>query len=288
MRKLKKILVSLTLASALMVSSVPAFAEETETDIAVVDPVPSEDSVETDAAQTSATEVEAASNISSSDCQTLATYAQESIAMITSMSDAQMEEIINPSTLLSVPQKSVVKSVTSWLEQRDRLGAFEQVKKHTISVSNDSITIVTICDFANQEGMVTTTLDRDSLEMDSMSFAANTSSLGQAMKEAGLNTIMGLGVVFLVLWFLAFLIGQLKHLSRLESPEKKETPAPAAPAPVMAAPAMPEADLMADQELVAVITAAIAAAEGTTTEGFVVRTIRKSRRSSASHLNRYE
>ena len=55
------------------------------------------------------------------------------------------------------------------------------------------------------------------------------------------------------------------------SPVAGSAPAPA-PAPV-AAPVVEEpAD---DTELIAVIAAAIAAAEGTTTDGFVVRSIRK-------------
>ena len=57
--------------------------------------------------------------------------------------------------------------------------------------------------------------------------------------------------------------------------EKKET-APA-PIPVPAVP-VPETVQDADEELVAVIAAAIAAAEGTTTDGFVVRSIRKIKR----------
>lgn len=45
-----------------------------------------------------------------------------------------------------------------------------------------------------------------------------------------------------------------------------------------AAPAQAEENLADDGELVAVIAAAIAAAEGTTTDGFVVRSIRKVKR----------
>ena len=43
----------------------------------------------------------------------------------------------------------------------------------------------------------------------------------------------------------------------------------------MAAPAQAEENLADDGELVAVIAAAIAAAEGTTTDGFVVRSIKR-------------
>ena len=63
------------------------------------------------------------------------------------------------------------------------------------------------------------------------------------------------------------------------APAPKAAPAPAAapkaaPAPAVAA-AVEEAEEMDDTELVAVIAAAIAAAEGTTTDGFVVRSIKR-------------
>ena len=55
--------------------------------------------------------------------------------------------------------------------------------------------------------------------------------------------------------------------------KKEEAAAPApAPVPVAAAPVQEETD---NSELIAVIAAAIAASEGTTTDGFVVRSIRK-------------
>ena len=92
---------------------------------------------------------------------------------------------------------------------------------------------------------------------------------------------MGLGIVFLMLIFLSFLISQFKHISKLT--EKKDSK-PAAPAALAPAPAPavveeePEEELADDGELVAVIAAAIAAYEGSTsTDGFVVRSIKRSK-----------
>lgn len=97
-----------------------------------------------------------------------------------------------------------------------------------------------------------------------------------------MNTLMGIGIVFLVLLFLSFLIGQFKHIGKLEESMAKKDAAPAAktaavPAAPVAAPA-PAEETVDDGELIAVIAAAIAAAEGTTTDGFVVRSIKKSNR----------
>ena len=62
------------------------------------------------------------------------------------------------------------------------------------------------------------------------------------------------------------------HFSGIIAEEKKETPVQAAPAPAVSAPQAAGTD---DGELAAVIAAAIAASEGTSTDGFVVRSIKR-------------
>ena len=95
--------------------------------------------------------------------------------------------------------------------------------------------------------------------------------MADTLKRAGMNTVMGIGIVFIMLVFLSFVIYLFKFIPNPEN-KKKAAPAPA-PAPVpVAAPVEEVAD---DTELIAVIAAAIAASEGTSTDGFVVRSIRK-------------
>ena len=65
--------------------------------------------------------------------------------------------------------------------------------------------------------------------------------------------------------FIALIGNKPKKAEAKSEPEKKEAAVAAAPA----------TDLTDDTELVAVISAAIAASEGTTTEGFVVRSINR-------------
>ncbi len=110
-----------------------------------------------------------------------------------------------------------------------------------------------------------------------LSFAACDGDLGKKLGNAGLNTLMGMGVVFLVLILISFVISAFGLINKAE--ERKKANVPAAPAPVPAAPAVsaaePEEDLTDDLELAAVIAAAIAASENTSPDGLVVRSIRK-------------
>ncbi len=98
-------------------------------------------------------------------------------------------------------------------------------------------------------------------------------SMAENMKRAGMNTLMGIGIVFCMLIFLSFIISLFRLIPDPEKKKQASAPAPV-PAPAASAPAVVEAP-KDDTELIAVITAAIAAAEGTSPDGFVVRSIRK-------------
>ena len=105
-------------------------------------------------------------------------------------------------------------------------------------------------------------------------------STGEILEKAGLNTVIGMGTVFVILIFISFVIALLpKFTAMIENAGKKKEAAPApkaAPAPVAAAPAAAAEELVDDLELVAVISAAIAAYTGTSSDGFVVRSIKRS------------
>ena len=101
-------------------------------------------------------------------------------------------------------------------------------------------------------------------------------TFGQKMAEAGMNTLVGIFVVFAVLVLLTLVISAFKYVGNIgKKSEKAAAPAKAA-APVKAAPAAPAAPAAQDDsQLIAVIAAAIAASEGTSTDAFVVRSIRR-------------
>lgn len=105
-------------------------------------------------------------------------------------------------------------------------------------------------------------------------------TLGSKMAKAGVNTVTGILVVFVILILLSLIISCFKFLNRAQevAPEKKDAKASQAKpaAPVKAAPAAEEEiSLAGNEELVAVIAAAIAAAEDKPPEGYVVRSIRR-------------
>ncbi len=97
---------------------------------------------------------------------------------------------------------------------------------------------------------------------------------GEKLAKAGMNTLMGMGIVFLVLIFISILISCFKYINAFENKNKVAAPAPAAPAPAPV-PVAEEENLAEDLELAAVITAAIAAFDNTSADGLVVRSIKR-------------
>ena len=96
------------------------------------------------------------------------------------------------------------------------------------------------------------------------------------MQTAVSNTIMGVSIVFFVLVSLSFLIYLFRFIPILEEKlTKKKTVEPVKQEVPVEAPVEEEKELVDDLELVAVITAAIAASEGKDPGQYIVRSIRK-------------
>lgn len=107
------------------------------------------------------------------------------------------------------------------------------------------------------------------------------------LTRALLNVATGMIVVFVVLILISFIIGLFKYISvfqnKLEARKANKDLVASSTDTVLSQIEEKEEvetiELTDDLELVAVITAAIAASMGTSTDGFVVRSIRRAGRS---------
>ena len=103
---------------------------------------------------------------------------------------------------------------------------------------------------------------------------------GDVMKTALLNTVIGMGTVFVILIFISFLISTFALIPKLQEKFKKKEVSVSSVSETSSNEVMESEsveDLTDDTELVAVITAAIMAAMGDEApeDGLVVRSIRK-------------
>lgn len=113
-----------------------------------------------------------------------------------------------------------------------------------------------------------------------MLLATGTVSAGRAL----MNTLMGMGTVFLVLIFISYIISLFGYINKFAAKKQVQEPTFVVKAPVEPEPEPEpeeaEEELTDDTELVAVITAAIAAYAGTSSEGFQVRSIKRAAKST--------
>lgn len=165
----------------------------------------------------------------------------------------------------------------SWQAGVAECGGYIEHGDYSFKMTNGKIEVSADAKFENRDAVISFMFDSES-RLESMTVSANMET-GEILKNAGLNTVLGMGTVFAVLILIAFIISLFKFIPAIQAAfskkpaaaaEKSAAPAQAAPA---AAPAAEE--VFDDTELIAVISAAIAAAEGTGTDGFIVRSIRR-------------
>lgn len=197
----------------------------------------------------------------------------EQLDSFSDMRDLQLDtQLMNAG--LPVDGEDFLTMISSWEAAEEECGAYVEHGDWTMEVKNDGVSLTSEAKYENRDADIVFSFDEKG-NMESMDVSAHYST-GEILEKAGLNTVLGMGTVFVVLIFISFIIYLLGYIPKLQEKlankdkkveEKKEAPVQAAPAPVAAA--------EDDAELVAVIAAAIAAAEGTSTDGFVVRSIKR-------------
>lgn len=169
-------------------------------------------------------------------------------------------------------------TMTAWNDAKAEVGEFVEAGEAEVEFSNRQYTATVPVDFEKLDAEFIYVFEDADGMVTPVSVAVNVQyPLSTTMKNAGLNTLMGLGTVFVILILLIFVISLFKFIPGSAGTKKEKKEEAPTPAPVQAVPVQ-ETVQDADEELVAVIAAAIAAAEGTTTDGFVVRSIRKIKR----------
>lgn len=170
--------------------------------------------------------------------------------------------------------------------ENDTLGEFNEIKDSKALKKENGYSVTTTAEF--EKVNLTMTLEckyiSGTLTPVGLGFSIedkNPKSLGEKLVDAGLNTFIGLFTVFVILILIAYIISLFKYIPVLEEKMAKKKAAKNAELPAVenTAPQIEEKEeLVDDSELVAVITAAICAATGGSSNGFVVRSIRKSKR----------
>lgn len=216
----------------------------------------------------------AADTVTEDEAANYKSAAETLISQIAGFSDEEIENY------LAQDDAFTTATMESWKSVKDELGAYSSIVSQDVEKDGDVVTISTVAQFEKAKADVVLMLDLGQQIYTSMTYSVQY-SLAANMQRAGMNTLMGIGIVFLMLVFLSFVIGLFKYIEKFQNVGKKkaaeEAPkAEEAPAPAIAQSEAADEDFADDLELVAVISAAIAAYENTSGDSFVVRSIKKS------------
>ena len=205
-------------------------------------------------------------------------------------SGAEFTEAILGQIGVPVEGNGFISGIDSWKKAEEEAGKFVNMGGSTVKYGSKGDTLIVDLDveFENRDAVVELVYD-DDYNKTLKSFAVNLNyTFAEKMEKAGLNTLLGMGTVFIVLILLSLLIGCFSFINKAQSAaenKKKAAQEAAAPAKAVEAEpvvAEPEAVATDDDEIAVVIAAAIAAYESekgaispADAGGYFVRSIRR-------------
>ena len=208
---------------------------------------------------------------------------EQSVSLGTALKDKTAVEVeTEMEALLSAGEQYAIVAdlCAKWLDAMEVSGKYVGYDKDSFTVTKSGKTLTTdlMLKFENRDVVFQLVYNYHNMELTGVTINP-VYSFGEKMSTAALNTVICMSIVFVVLVVISWLIGGFKIFPYLE--EQKKAQAAAAKASVAENAVVTqieqreEQELADDTELVAVIAAAIAAYEGTSTDGFVVRSIRR-------------
>lgn len=190
----------------------------------------------------------------------------------------------NLNTMLNGYDKNSKSLAENWKNVLDEAGAFVGIKDDAVvsQGANHTATLTLTTEFEKRD--VHYSLDIGISEDGSQLLITGEKfepiyTTAENLEKAAVNTLLGMGTVFLVLILMIGVISCLKFVPMLQEKfsGKTKTQEPVAPVIEEETVVDYEEELADDLELVAVITAAIAATENTSTDGLVVRSIKRAK-----------
>jgi len=211
----------------------------------------------------------------------------EAIASLAENTAAELEYLMQANYGMNIDGKALISAVNSFNSGLEVIGEVTGTGKVTAKVDDKEIIIEVEVNGVKKDAIAQIIVSND-MFMKLESAALNpTASMGELMQKAALNTLIGMGTVFVVLILISLIIACFNFIPKIQANMAAKKAAKAAAVDttgvdnavaqiVEAEDTASAATLTDDLELVAVIAAAIAASEGAASaDGFVVRSIRR-------------
>ncbi|MCI5920403.1 MAG: OadG family protein [Roseburia sp.] len=171
---------------------------------------------------------------------------------------------------------TIVALVDGWDTSVEDVGAYQGLGEFTVTKSGKTLSTEQVIKYENRDVVFTMVFSYNDMKAGPTSYTVDkVYTTGEKMAKAGLNTLMGMGTVFVVLILISLIIYCFNIIPYLQKKKTQKNAVADTEQPAVMPSAAPVENLTDDLELVAVISAAIAASTGTSTDSFVVRSIHR-------------
>ncbi len=195
----------------------------------------------------------------------------------------EVEYMIGNQYNINVRGYGFTRALSSFTSAKEDIGEITEVGTATASIDGNEIIVEVEITGEKKNATAEVIFSNDSFMFLESAALNPSSTIGELMGVAGMNTLIGMGTVFCVLILISLIISCFRFINKAqENAAKKKASVQQAAGVDNAVAQIVEQEAAADEtddcELVAVIAAAIAASEGAVTpEGFQVRSIRRRR-----------
>ena len=200
------------------------------------------------------------------------------ISQITSLDDEAIDR--NIKDLEEKKQFELMTALENWKAGKKDVGEVQAIKfdEAILNVDKEGYSVSISIVGEKRSAIVRIAYDKNMQKVNSMSINVNY-NLGEKLSKAGLNTLIGMATVFIILIFIIFIIDAFKYISVFEEKLAKKPGELTKEEIKLKEEVSTQENLLEDQELVAVISAAIMAyEEENNTDDLIVRSLKKSKR----------
>lgn len=188
----------------------------------------------------------------------------------------ELEDMIYGFSRVTFEGYAFLTAVESFNSGIDTIGSIVAIGTPTAKIDDDQIIVNVPITGELKDAEAEVIISNDKFYVVESAALNPVATFGDMMSKAALNTLIGMGTVFVVLILISLIISCFALIPRIQAAFSKKKEEPKAVVAEKTVTPVVEEDLTDDLELVAVIAAAIAASEGAaSTDGFVVRSIRK-------------
>lgn len=199
-------------------------------------------------------------------------YSANLISSLTGYSSSDLDSLLSDGSSLDEKTSNMVQK---WKETVADIGDYQGTGEFSVDKSGNTLTTDQILHFEKRDVDFQVVINYTDMSITGYSVEP-VYSLGEKMEKAGMNTVISVCVVFAVLILISLIIYAFKIFPYLEKKKQEKSEPSVAKDPVVTQIEQKEEQQLADDnELVAVIAAAIAASTGTSTSDFVVRSINR-------------